>query len=212
MGAHAGLSVGPDGGTHQAVEDIALMRVMSNMTVLSPCDAREAYLMTRLAHDIDGPVYIRLAREKSPVIFSDEYKKIDTKSPVVVFASPEPHAKKVCIFATGPIIYEALLAARELEKKDIQVAVVNISVIKPLPDEAIVRFASQYKNIITLEEHQKVGGMGSAVCELLSDRHPTKVIRMGIDNRFGQSGVSAELYKEYGISKDDIIKTCLENI
>lgn len=212
VGAHAGLSVGPDGGTHQAVEDIALMRVMPNMTVLSPCDAREAYLMTRLAHDIDGPVYIRLAREKSPVIFSDEYKKIDTKSPVVVFASPEPHAKKVCIFVTGPIIYEALLAARELEKKDIQVAVVNISVIKPLPDEAIVRFASQYKNIITLEEHQKAGGMGSAVCELLADRHPTKVIRMGIDNRFGQSGVSAELYKEYGISKDDIIKTCLENI
>lgn len=212
VGAHAGLSVGPDGGTHQAIEDIALMRVMPNMTVLSPCDAREAYIMTRLAHDIDGPVYIRLAREKSPVIFTDEYKSIKISKPEVLFATAESHAKKVCIFATGPIVYEALLAARELEKKNIQVAVVNISVIKPLPDEAIVRFATQYKNIITIEEHQKIGGMGSAVSELLSERLPTKVIRMGIDNMFGQSGTSAELFREYGIDSESIIKTCLENI
>lgn len=212
VGAHAGLSVGPDGGTHQAIEDIALMRVMPNMTVLSPCDAREAYIMTKLAKDIQGPVYIRLAREKTPIIFSDDYKDINILKPEVLFASAESHAKKVCIFSTGPIVYEALLAARELSKKDIQVAVVNISCIKPLPDEAIIRFASQYKNIITLEEHQIVGGMGSAVCELLAERHPTKVIRMGIQNRFGQSGTSVELFREYGIDKDSIIKTCLENI
>lgn len=211
-GSHAGLSVGPDGGTHQALEDIALMRVMPNMTVLSPCDAREAYLMTQLAVNIPGPVYVRLAREKTPMIFSDEYTDININKAEPVFVSTNILSKKICIFATGPIIYEALLAAKELESKSVQVAVVNISCIKPLPEQSIIRFADSYKNIITIEEHQVAGGMGGAVCELLASLGNAKVFRMGIENRFGQSGTSSELYKEYKISKDDIIQKCLEII
>lgn len=211
-GAHAGLSVGPDGGTHQALEDIALMRVMPNMTVLSPADSREAYLMTKLAKDIKGPVYIRLAREKSAKIFTDEYSKINLDKPEVVFSSSESKARKVCILATGPILYNAMLAAKDLNDKGIQVVVVNISCIKPLPESAILRLASTYKVLVTLEEHQVIGGMGSAVSELVSEHASAKVVRMGVRNRFGQSGKVDELYREYGLTADDIINTCLENI
>ena len=211
-GAHAGLSVGPDGGTHQALEDIALMRVMPNMTVLSPADSREAYLMTKLAKDIKGPVYIRLAREKSAKIFTDEYSKIDLDKPEVVFSSSESKARKVCILATGPILYNAMLAAKDLNDKGVQVVVVNISCIKPLPESAILRLSSAYKVLVTLEEHQVIGGMGSAVSELISEHASAKVVRMGVRNRFGQSGKVDELYREYGLTVDDIINTCLENI
>ncbi len=212
-GAHAGLSVGPDGGTHQALEDIALMRVIPNITVLSPADSREAYLMTKLAKDIPGPVYIRLAREKSAKIFSDEYGQVNLKKPEILFSSIETHAKKVCILATGPIIFNALLAAKKLAEQNIQVVLVNISCIKPLPEEAIFRLANVYKTFITVEEHQAFGGMGSAVAEFLSSATGhNKVIRMGVKDRFGQSGTVGELYGEYGLTVDDIINTCLENI
>lgn len=205
VGAHAGLSVGPDGGTHQALEDIALMRVLPNMTVLSPADAVEAKALTKLAKEIPGPVYIRLAREKSPIIFSDNYKPTIGK-PEIVFVSKVESAKKLGIIVTGPILAEALLAAEELERQNISVSVMNIHTIKPIDESAIIRFANTNKTILTVEESQVAGGLGSAISEILSIHRPTHMSMLGVQNRYGQSGTKKELYKEYEIDADAIIQ------
>lgn len=205
IGAHTGVSVGPDGATHQALEDIALMRVMPNMNVIVPCDAVEAYHATKAMLDIDAPVYLRLTREKTPVILKDTYQFIFGKAHILQIPKKE-HIKKVGIISCGPIIYEALKAARELEKEGIGVTVVNMSTIKPLDTNFLLRFAKNVSAIVTVEEHQISGGLGSSIAEFLGEHNPIKIVRVGIEDRFGQSGKTKELYEEYGLIAKHIIE------
>ena len=203
VGAHAGVSVGPDGATHQALEDIALMRLIPNMNVLVPCDAKEAYEMTKFLGGFLKPAYLRLTREKTPVILNDNYEFHFGKAYVMSIPKKEFHYK-VGIIACGPIIYEALKAARELEKEGIGVTVVNMPTVKPLDTGFLLRFAKTVSAIVTVEEAQVAGGLGGAVTEFLSEHHPIKIIRVGIEDRFGQSGKPKDLYEEYGLTSAHI--------
>jgi transketolase len=199
VGSHAGLSVGPDGATHQALEDIALMRVQPNMTILSPCDKEEARKATLAAAAHPGPVYIRLAREKTPVITtSDSPFEIGKSTELWRGTNPQ-----VVIFATGPLVHNALLAAQALES-EIAVVVINIHTIKPLDEAAIVAVAKQTGAAVTVEEHQVAGGMGSAVAEVLARNYPVPTEFIGVHDRFGQSGEPAELWKEYKLDVESI--------
>jgi transketolase len=210
VGAHSGLSVGPDGGTHQALEDIALMRVLPNMTVLSPSDYREAYNMTKLAYQIPGPVYIRLTREKTAMLFEKDFEnKIGVAD--IVHVSDFESINRLGIISTGPILCEVLKAVKILEiEYKIQVNVLNITTIKPLDENQIIRFAQNNKKIITVEEHQVFGGLGSAISEILSQHLPTKMKTLGVKNRYGQSGTMQELYAEYGIDSENITRECVD--
>lgn len=213
VGAHAGVSVGPDGATHQAIEDIALMRVIPNMTVLYPCDSVEAKKATMEAVNIKGPVYLRLARNNTPII-TTEKTPFKVGKAQVVFESKSwlPSSQQnVGIIATGPLLYEALMAAKELDEKGIGIKVLNLATIKPLDEKAIIDLAKEVKGLITVEEHQKAGGMGSAVAELLAQKYPTKIEFIGIDNQFGQSGTSEELLRHYKLDKG-AIKKAVEKI
>lgn len=200
VGAHAGVSVGPDGATHQALEDLALMRVQPNMTVLSPCDSEEARKATLAAAAHPGPVYLRLAREKSPVMTT-------TDAPFAIGAASvvweSEHAPEVAVFATGPLLYEALLAAKTLEHA-LPVAVVNVSSVKPLDTETIVHYARNAGAVVTVEEHQVAGGMGSALAECLAEHVPVPIEMIGVHDSFGQSGEVKELYDAYGLSAPHI--------
>jgi transketolase len=202
-GSHAGISVGPDGGTHQAIEDIAITRIIPRMVVISPCDSVEARKATEAAALTGTPVYLRLAREKTPVMTTAKTPFKIGKAQLF-WDSPEP---KVGIIATGALVYQALLAAQELEKKGTQVAVMNLSTIKPLDEDAIIALAQRAGRIVTVEEHQIRGGMGSAVAECLAKYHPVPVEFVGIDDQFGQSGTPDELLKHFGLDKDGIMKT-----
>lgn len=200
VGSHAGVSVGPDGATHQMTEDIALMRVLPNMTVLVPCDAIEAEKATIAAAEIDGPVYIRLSREATPVFTT-------AKSPFEIGkAQVLTKGNDVAIIACGPLVHEALKAARDLEKAGIEARVINCASIKPLNKETIIKAAKECGAIVTVEEAQIAGGLGSAICELLSESSPTPVIRIGLQNEFGQSGKSEELLEYYQMTAPWIVK------
>lgn len=201
-GAHAGLSVGPDGATHQALEDIALMRAQPNMTVLYPCDSEEARKATLAAASYAKPVYIRLAREKTPVMTTAETPFAIGKANIVWESEHKP---EVVIFATGPLLYQALLAAKELEFK-IPTMVINISSIKPLDTETILAAVKDSGAVVTVEEHQVAGGMGSAIAELLASTQPAPIEFIGVHDRFGQSGTAPELYKEYGLDTPHIVE------
>lgn len=201
IGSHGGLSVGPDGASHQALEDIALMRVLPNMTVLVPADANEAYKATVASADIPGPVYLRLTREKTPVFTS-------LNSPFVIGRAEvlfESKNDEVVVFGCGPIIHQALMAGIELEKEGLPVKVVNVSTIKPL-DEKIIEYAKSAGAVVVVEEHQITGGLGGAISELLSENYPVPIEFIGVRDRFGQSGTADELATEYGLTKKDIIK------
>lgn len=204
IGSHSGLSVGPDGGSHQMLEDIALTRVIPNLVVISPCDAIEAKKATFACAQTKDPTYIRLARNDTPIITS-----IDTPFQVgkaqIVFI-PESGLAQVGIIATGPILYKAIIVARLLEKKGVKVKVMNLSTIKPLDNEAIIALARETKAIVTAEDHQIAGGMGSAVAELLSLNYAVPIEFVGVDNKFGQSGTPEELEKHYGIDVDHILE------
>jgi transketolase len=203
IGAHAGVSVGPDGGTHQALEDIALMRVIPRMTVLYPCDSIEAKKATLESVKIDGPVYVRLARNNTPIITTEKTPFKIGKAQIMF----EPKSDlKAGIIATGPLVYQALLTAKNLDEKGIGVKVLNLSTIKPLDEKAIIDLAKETGKIITVEEHQKVGGMGSTVAELLSQKHPTQIEFVGVDDQFGQSGDPEELINFYGLDEKSIEK------
>lgn len=203
VGAHAGVSVGPDGGTHQAIEDIALMRVIPRMVVICPCDAIEAKKATIESVGIESPVYIRLARNNTPVI-TNKNTPFRIGKAQVVFESKSK--LKIGIIATGPILYNALLAAKELDEKGVGVAVLNLSTIKPLDEKAIIDLAKKTKGIVTIEEHQKIGGVGSAVSELLAQRSPTRIEFVGVGDLFGQSGKPEELLSHYGLDSKAIQK------
>lgn len=202
VGSHAGVSVGPDGATHQALEDIALMRVQPNMVVLAPADAEEARKATLAAVLHDGPVYIRLAREKTPVVTSGETPfKIGVAE--IFWESNEP---RVAIFSTGTLLYNALAAAQALEKEGIGSIVINSPSIKPLDEKTILGAAKKTGAVVTVEEHQIAGGFGSAVAELLAQRHPVPHEFIGVRDQFGQSGKPEELIEHYGMGIAHIIE------
>ena len=210
VGSHAGVSVGPDGGTHQAIEDIALMRVLPNMVVLSPCDAIEAKKATRAAAKTKTPVYLRLAREKKPVITTDETPFEIGKAQVFYRTQPIPPPPSrreggVGIIATGALVHKALLAARELEREGVAATVLNLSTIKPLDEKTIIELAKECGRIVTVEEHQIAGGMGSAVAELLAEKCPVPIAFIGVRDQFGQSGKPEELIEHYGLGVSAII-------
>ena len=211
-GSHAGVSVGPDGGTHQAIEDIALMRVIPRMTVISPCDAIEAKKATLAAAKIKGPVYIRLAREKTPIMTTEE-TPFEVGKARIFWLSENP---QVAIFATGALVHNALKAAKELEGENVSVKVLNIATIKPLDTEAVVDAARECGAVVTIEEHQKAGGMGSAIAECLSQGHPVPIEFVGVSDVFGQSGLPAELLEHYGMGvsniKDAVKKVIIRKI
>ena len=203
VGSHAGVSVGPDGATHQALEDIALMRVLPRMTVISPCDSEEARKATIAAAKQGGPVYLRLAREKSPLITTRETPFELGKAQI--FWSPEVKPREVVIFATGPLVHNALLAARELEKNGIGTIVVNVHTIKPLDEETIVKLTHETGAVVTVEEHQIAGGLGSAIAELLARELPTPMEFVGVHDQFGQSGEPKQLIEHYHMGVSHIV-------
>lgn len=211
-GSHAGVSVGPDGGTHQALEDIALMRVIPRMVVLSPCDAIEARKATVAAAKTGTPVYIRLAREATPVITTEDTPFSIGKSEIFwrfhlqTELGGETSQSQAGIIATGSLVYEALKAARELEKSGVSASVLNLSTVKPLDEQAILSLARGAGAIVTVEEHQRSGGMGSAVAELLAARHPVPIEFVAVNDEFGQSGTPAELIAHYGLDAAHIVK------
>jgi transketolase len=220
-GSHAGISVGPDGGTHQAIEDIAITRVIPNMIVISPCDAIEARKATLAAADdaIKSPVYLRLAREKTPVI-TDETTPFEIGKAQVFFEPNLALLKKesidVGIIATGALVYKAIMVAREFEKTGVAVRVLNLSTIKPLDGVAISNLANEAGAIVTVEEHQIAGGVCSAVSEYLSansvgSKPAVPIEFIGVKDKFGQSGTPDELIEHYemGVSH---IKNAVEKV
>lgn len=199
-GAHTGISVGPDGATHQAVEDIATMRVMANMRVLAPCDWIEAKKATIAAAKIWGPVYLRFAREKTPVITTEETPFTPGKA-LILWQSKKP---QVAIIACGPLVYQALVAAHELEQEKIGTLVLDSHTIKPLDEAGILAAAKKCGAVVTVEEHQVTGGLGGAIAEFLAKKHPTPMEFIGLQNTFGESGSPAQLLEKYGMEVKDI--------
>src|ERR1035437_539841 len=208
-GSHAGISVGPDGGTHQAIEDIALTRVIPRMVVISPCDAIEAKKATIAAAKTNTPVYIRLARNNTPVITS-EMTPFEIGKAQVYFepSTTEDSAVKKTdagIVATGALVHKALCVARDLEKKGIAAKVINLATIKPLDIEALWKLAQETGAIVTVEEHQIAGGMGSAVAECLASHFPVPMEFVGVKDLFGQSGKPDELIEIYEMGEKHIM-------
>lgn len=203
VGSHTGVSVGPDGGSHQALEDIALTRVIPNLVVISPCDSIEAKKATIACSKTTMPTYIRLSRQNTPIITT-----IDTPFEIgkaqIVFI-PEQGLATVGIIATGHLLHKAIIAARDLEKNGIKVKVINLSTIKPLDEIAIISLARETKAIVTVEEHQINGGMGSAVAECLAKNYPVPMEFIGVKNLFGQSGTPDELLEHYEMGVSHII-------
>ena len=202
VGSHAGISVGPDGGTHQALEDIALMRVMPNIDVISPCDAIEAKKATMAIAKTSKPTYLRLVREKTPIITTEETPFNIGKAEI--YWIPDVGLAQVGIIVTGGLMHRALLAAKELETEGIKTKVMNLVSIKPIDIEAIIALVKECKAIVTVEEHQIAGGMGSAVAEVLAQNYPVPIEFIGIKDKFGQSGTPDELIEHYGMGKNSI--------
>ena len=197
-GAHAGVSVGPDGATHQALEDIALMRVLPRMTVLVPCDTLEAQKATVAAAFIPGPSYVRFGREKSPVF--------TTKDTPFQIGRAEifRNGRDVAIIGCGMLLYNALIAAEELSKEGIEAMVLNSHTVKPIDSEAVIKAAKETGAVVTVEEHQVNGGLGSAVAEVLAKNHPAPQEFIGVQDRFGESGEPWELVEKFGMGVKDI--------
>ena len=202
VGSHAGISVGPDGGTHQALEDIALTRVIPNMEVISPCDAIEAKKATISLVKSGKPAYLRLAREKTPIITTEETPMQIGKAEI--YWLPEIGLAQVGIIATGGLLHRAILVAKELEAEGIKSKVMNLSSIKPIDQDAIIALAKETHALVTVEEHQVMGGMGSAVAEVLVQNFPVPIEFIGVQNKFGQSGTPDELIEHYGMGEKSI--------
>lgn len=208
-GAHAGISVGPDGATHQALEDIAIMRCLPNMKVLSPCDATQAMILTEKAIcDCSGPVYVRYGRESVPD-FTDNNQIIEIGK-----AQTMKEGNDATIITTGHMVFPALKAAYALSEKGLDLKVINIHTIKPIDKQAIIEAAIQTGLIVTIEEHQVTGGLGSAVAEVVVQSHPVPVYIIGIPDCFGESGKPEELLHKYGLTAEKLesrIKHILDN-
>ncbi|MGL4629436.1 MAG: transketolase family protein [Cetobacterium sp.] len=203
---HAGISVGEDGGSHQSVEDISLMRSIPGMVVLSPADATETKKMIFAAAEYNGPVYIRMGRLDVPVLFDDSY---DFQ---IGIANTIKEGTDVTILATGLMTARALEAAEKLQTEGVSVRVVNVGTIKPLDGETVLKAAQETKFIVTAEEHSVIGGLGSAVSEFLSETHPTLVKKVGIYDVFGQSGKAEELLEKYELTATKLISVIKENL
>lgn len=201
-GLFGGVSVGADGATHQMLEDIALMRTLPNMVVLCPSDAIEAKKAVLAATRLDKPVYLRIPRVESPIYTTENTPFEIGKANVLVEGSD------VTIIACGVQVYTALQAAQALEQLGLRAEVINLHTIKPLDAETIVNSAQKTKKVVTIEDHQVAGGMGSAVAEVLSEQYPVKIVRMGIQDQFGQSGKPAELYAHYRLTVEDLVSIC----
>lgn len=205
VGAHAGVSVGPDGATHQATEDIALMRVIPRMVVIAPCDVHEARKATLAIAKYVGPVYMRLAREGTGVV-TTAGSSFEIGKAEIFLKRDETHQKKVGVISTGVITYEALLAVKILNEKGIGASLLHVATIKPLDTRALEVFAQEHDTLVTVEEHQRMGGLGSAVAEHLSLMRPIRILRLGVDDMFGQSGTPEELLRHHGIDSASIVR------
>ena len=201
-GHHAGVSVGPDGATHQALEDIALMRVIPHMQVVVPADALEARKATAAAANVVGPVYLRFAREKTPVFTTEKTPFVLGKANLL-WRGRKP---QVALIACGPLVYAALSAAKALQQEKIEVLVLNMHTIKPLDEKAVLEAARTCGSVVTIEEHQTAGGLGGAVAELLSSQLPTPIEFVGMPDHFGESGRPDQLLAHYGMDEKAIIK------
>ncbi len=201
---HSGLTLGEDGASHQAIEDIALMRAIPNMTVIVPADAEETKQVIHAAAEYNGPMYIRLGRPKVPVVFDESYTFEIGKGTVV------HDGTDVTVIAMGVMLGPAIEAAKELKENGISVRVINISTIKPIDQEIILKAAKETKGIVTAEEHNIFGGLGSAVAEVVSESAPTIVKRVGVEDTFGESGKPDELLQKYGLTKEHIIEKVKE--
>lgn len=196
---HAGITVGEDGATHQMLEDISLMRTMPNMTVISTSDDTQTKWAVKEIKNINGPVYLRLSRLSTPQIY-DKEQKFEIGKAVQIGDGTD-----ATVIATGVTVIEALKAQEELKKQNINIRVVDMHTIKPIDKEIIIKSAKETKKIITIEDHSIIGGLGTAVMEVLSESYPQKVIRLGINDTFGKSGKAEKLMEEFGITAKDII-------
>lgn len=201
---HAGITVGEDGGSHQSVEDIALMSALPNMTVIVPADHREAMQATKAAANFEGPVYLRFGRCNTEDIFDDNYKFEIGKGVTL------REGNDVAIIATGMMVQKAIEASDKLKEEGINARVINISTIKPIDRELIIKAAKETKGIVTAEEHSIIGGLGATVSQVVTSSEPTKVKSIGIKDTFGESGTPDELMKKYGLTSDEIIKAVKE--
>lgn len=196
---HAGVSVGEDGGSHQCIEDIALMRVIPGMTVICPADANEAKAAVNAIAELDGPVYMRLARLATPVFEGDMVKPF-----TIGKANVLREGSDVALFATGLMVNEALEAAKLLEADGIDAAVINVHTIKPIDAECVTKYAEKCGKVVTVEEHSVIGGLGDAVADVLMGKVNCKFKKIGVNDQFGQSGKAADVLREYGLTADQI--------
>ncbi|MDO5125773.1 MAG: transketolase family protein [Ruminococcus sp.] len=204
---HAGISVGEDGATHQCNEDIALMRTIPGMTIINPADDVEAKAAVRAAIEFNGPVYMRFGRLAVPVFNDPDTYKFELGKGIKL-----RDGKDVAIIATGLMVNEAIVAGEELAKQGIEATVINIHTIKPIDKDIIIEAAKNTNLVITVEEHSVIGGLGSAVAEVLAENCPTKTIKIGVNDEFGHSGPAVDLLKEFGLSSENIIKTAVEAV
>lgn len=200
IGTHGGVTVGEDGATHQALEDISLMRGIPHMTVIVPADSRECEEVVKYASFHDGPMYIRISRCNVPDIFDESYHFNIHKAVIV------EEGCDVSVFTNGETLAEVLLAAEELKKEGISLEVINVPVVKPLDFQTVIDSVKKTKFAITVENHSIIGGLGTAICETLADKFPSKVYRVGIHDEFGQSGKSDELIEYYGLDSKTLAK------
>lgn len=203
---HCGISVGEDGATHQAIEDVAIMRAIPGITVISPSDGNETRKVIDAVAKFKGPCYVRLTRGASPLIFNDSYE-FEIGRGVKLF-----EGDRATVISAGYTTHICISAVKKLESEGIQVDLINMSSIKPLDEKIIIESAAKTKLVFTVEDHNIIGGLGSAVCELLSSRAPAKVIRIGVNDIFGASGTPAELYAAYGLDEAGILKVIKANI
>lgn len=202
---HAGVTVGEDGATHQMLEDISMMRTLPNMTVMCTSDDTQTRWAVRECAKYNGPVYLRLCRLATPIIY-DENQKFELGKAVQI-----GNGTDATVIATGVTVIEAIKAKEELEKQGINIRVLDMHTIKPIDKEIIIKSAKETKKIITIEDHNIIGGLGSAVCEVLAENYPTKVIRMGVNDEFGKSGKAELLLKYFKLTAEDIEKLIINN-
>lgn len=200
VGTHGGVTVGEDGATHQALEDISLMRGLPHMTVIVPADCKECQEAIKYAALHEGPTYIRIPRSNVPDIFDENYSFNIHKAVVV------EEGTDVSVFTNGETLAEVLLAAEELKKDNISLEVINVPVVKPLDFQTVIESVKKTKFAITVENHSIIGGLGSAICETLADKLPSKVYRIGVNDEFGQSGKAKELIEHYGLDSKTLAK------
>lgn len=197
--SHAGITVGEDGATHQMLEDLGMMRGLPNMTVMCTSDDRETKWAVEEISKMDGPVYLRLCRLNTPQIYGEEQDFKIGKGVQI------GNGTDATVFATGVVVPEAIKAKEELEKKGINIRVVDIHTIKPIDKELIIKCAKETKKLVSIEDHNIIGGLGSAISEVLTEEYPAKLIRMGMKDRFGESGPAKELLRYFGLTSEDII-------